>query len=121
MVKEFKRKDGIGATKVNGKAIIDNLNNERVATFKEFDLSKKIKCVEAGAVSELPLGTDYDYEMIFTKDFKEFIRLLKERIIDMNFEERECCSAMKIGEGFNLCGKCINKEIDKLAGKELSK
>jgi len=84
---------------------------------KEFDLSKKIKCVEAGAVSELPLGTDYDYEMIFTKDFKEFIRLLKEEFGNC----RDKTDVWADEERWDKFERMFEKKLNKLAGKELSK
>jgi len=61
------------------KAIIDNLNNERVATLKDFNLTEKIVDKEAGI---------FRFESLRIEDIKEFIkRLLTPNNISRGFVE----------------------------------
>jgi len=80
------------------KAIIDNLNNERVATLKEFkSLSEKI-------FENINLDPEYKTAVIEVNNIKEAVKLLKESLPRQLFQEDV---------------KAINKEIDKIFGPDL--
>ena len=75
IVEEFIKENNETIKKMNKeKAIIDNLNNERVATLveKETLADKRIASIRG---DELPR---FEWDLIPTKDVKEFIKELKD-------------------------------------------
>jgi len=87
------------------KAIIDNLNNERVATMeKEFNLSERSKGLEDGETMLMP-----NERLYLEEDVKEFIRRLKDGNDMYEIETDEgICGVIDI--------KKLYDKIDKLSG-----